>query len=141
MRISTIINTSLDRVWEVTSTAGNLENTHPFCQQPRVSSGVGAHDEAALPGGWVYHRHFTHWTDRTGYELDIGAIGEETSVSWHLHPLDDEHTCLTIEVWPRPVSRIPASLIPPHHHRRPTHAQIPEPSPPESTGSSPLVSP
>lgn len=108
--ISTIIDASLDRVWEVISTAGNLENVHPFCLSNPVSvwPGVGAHDEVHYRSGWVYHRHFTHWTDRTGYELDIGAIGEETShVSWHLHPLDDEHTRLTIEVWPRPVNRIP----------------------------------
>ena len=70
--------------------------------------GVGARDEVHYRSGWVYHRHFTHWTDRTGYELDIGAIGEETShVSWRLHPLDDKNTRLTIEVWPRPVSPIP----------------------------------
>ena len=110
VRASTTINSNSDRVWAVISTAGNLENVHPFCFSNPVSAwpGVGAHDEVHYRSGWVYHRHFTQWTDRTGYELDIGAIGEETShVSWHLHPLDGEHTRLTIEVWPRPISRIP----------------------------------
>ena len=110
VRVSTVIDANPDRVWAVISTAGNLENVHPFCSSNPVSAwpGVGAHDEVHYRSGWVYHRHFTHWIDRTGYDLDIGATGEETShVSWRLHPLDDEHTRLTIKVWPRPISRIP----------------------------------
>ena len=110
VRVSTIINANSDRVWAVISTPGNLENVHPFCFSNPVSAwpGVGAHDEVHYRSGWVYHRHFSDWIDETGYDLDIGATGEETShVSWRLHPLDDEHTRLTIKVWPRPISRIP----------------------------------
>lgn len=110
VRVSRNIHAESERVWAAISTAGILENLHPFCSSNPVSvwPGVGAQDEVHYRSGWVYHRHFTGWTDGIGYELDIGAIGEETShVSWRLHSLGDERTRLTIEVWPRPVSGTP----------------------------------
>ena len=108
MRISTIINTSLDGVWE-SSQLLEISRTSPFCRQPRVSlARCGSTRRSALPE-WLGVPPSFHSLDRPNRLRTRHRRHRRRNlhVSWHLHPLDDEHTRLTIEVWPRPVSRIP----------------------------------
>lgn len=108
-----IIATSVDRVWEVISSPGNLEQCHPFCASNPVHRWPGddAHDEIHYLSGWVFHRRFVRWIDGVGYDLEIGRDGGTTSfVTWRIDAVDDGHTRLAIAVYPAALQTTPVVI-------------------------------
>ena len=92
---------------------GNLELCHPFCESNPVTAWPGAesHDEVRYLSGWVYERRFERWIEGVGYDLQIGAHGEATSlVSWRLEPFDRAVCVLRITVHPHLLQNVPVAL-------------------------------
>jgi hypothetical protein len=113
VRATRSIAAPAEAVWAVMATPGNLELCHPFCERNPVTDwpGVGSRDTIEYLSGWVYERRFTRWIDGVGYDLRIGASGEETSfVTWRVEPAGDRDCVLTISVHPRVVRVAPPGL-------------------------------
>jgi hypothetical protein len=108
------MDASTSDLWEAISMPGNLENTHPFCARNPVVvwPGPGARDDVHYLSGWVYRREFTDWVDGLGYDLLIGAEGEQQSmVSWRIAPIAPGGSSLTITIRPRTLrGSVPAWL-------------------------------
>jgi hypothetical protein len=97
-------------VWSAISMPGNLEYGHPFCETNpvKVWPGAQSRDEVHYLSGWVYERRFKRWFDGVGYDLEIGARGEETSfVSWRITAVDQAACTLTITVYPYLLQGVP----------------------------------
>jgi hypothetical protein len=101
------------KVWDVISTAGNLELCHPFCERNPVHiwPGPDSVDEVHYLSGWVYERRFFQWHDGVGYDLEIGRRGGSKSVvSWRITPLDAGSCVLNITVYPQVLPNWPTAL-------------------------------
>jgi hypothetical protein len=97
-------------VWGVISRPGNLELFHPFCRSNPVGKwpGSGSRDEVHYLNGLVYERHFHHWNEGVGYDLEIGQKGSGTSwVAWRVVPGDDRHSTLRITVSAYVLQQVP----------------------------------
>ena len=104
--VSGSIDASVSDLWEAISTPGNLEQAHPYCARNPVVRwpGPGSCDEVHYLCGWVYRREFTDWADGNGYDLTIGAEGEQSSkVSWRIATTAPGGSTLSIAIWPRTV--------------------------------------
>ena len=102
-----------DRVWEVISRPGNLEQCHPFCAKNPVHiwPGEESRDEVHYLSGWVFERRFRRWIDGVGYDLEIGRRGGRSSfVSWRIMPVDDRNCILRITVYPHTLQNVPAVI-------------------------------
>lgn len=99
----------VEAVWDVISSPGYLEKVHPFCERNPVAVWPGreARDEIHYRSGWIYQRTFTEWIEGVGYDLDIGAAGEQTShVTWRIAPQSNGGCELVISVWPRSMTSL-----------------------------------
>ena len=67
------LNVSIDRLWSLISSEGNLELYHPFCKKNIVNNwpGINSIDELQYYNGDVYTRKFINWIDNVGYDLYI----------------------------------------------------------------------
>ena len=111
--VEQLIAAPASEVWEAISAPGNLETCHPFCAKNPVLlwPGPNSADEVHYLSGWVYERHFQHWIDGVGYDLEIGRRGGESSaVSWRIAPIDDQKCTLSITVYPHVLQRIPVLI-------------------------------
>jgi hypothetical protein len=107
------IEAPVEGVWEVISMPGNLEPCHPFCERDAVETwpGPGSRDEVHYLNGWIYQPRIIEWYEGIGYDLDIGRRGGRSSpVSWRVHPLDPEHSMLTICVYPFVLQHLPVFI-------------------------------
>lgn len=107
------IEAPAEDVWAAMSMPGNLELCHPFCAQNPVTvwSQAASRDEIHYLSGWVYERRFIRWIDGVGYDLEVGAQGENKSlVSWRLEEVDHATSKLTITVYPQVLQKIPVGL-------------------------------
>ena len=108
-----LVNTSSDKIWEVISCPGNLEDCHPFCESNPVGQwpGVGSRDTIHYYSGWVLHREFTNWIEGVGYDLVIGREGGRKSyVSWRIKAAQENFSNLTITLYPHILQKIPAAV-------------------------------
>lgn len=99
-----------EQVWATISSPGNLDLCHPFCEKNPVLvwPGAGSRDEIHYLSGRVYERRFCRWIEGVGYDLEIGAHGEETSfVSWRIEPVGQANCTLNITVYPHVIQRVP----------------------------------
>ena len=104
------IAASSQAVWDAISMRGNLELCHPFCSRNQVHAwpGKDSRDEIRYLSGWVFERRFRRWIDGTGYDLEIGRHGGETSfVSWRISATEPDHCSLSITVYPYILQKIP----------------------------------
>jgi hypothetical protein len=95
------------------ATPGAVARYHPFCSDNPVVMwpGVGARDTICYASGLRLHRHFTVWTEGTGYDLDIGnAAWADSHVRWALESKTDNASELTISVWPGTFRGYPSVL-------------------------------
>lgn len=103
----------LPTLWEAISMPGNLELCHPFCAKNPVHTwpGEDARDEVHYLSGLVFERRFCRWIDGTGYDLEIGRRGGQSSfVSWRIQPKAREESTLRIAVYPHVLQRLPAAI-------------------------------
>jgi hypothetical protein len=101
------------QLWNAISMPGNLEICHPFCERNPVTRwpGAGSRDEVHYLNGVVYERRFGDWVEGVGYDLEIGAMGGDTSsVSWRIQPIDEGSSGLEIVVSPHVVQAWPVMI-------------------------------
>lgn len=101
-----------DAVWGLIATPGHLAECHPFCAANPVDvwPGVGSRDHIEYYGGRVITRSFVDWIDGAGYDIEItDANGSVADVTWRLSG-DGTGSVLTIEITPRMLDEIPATL-------------------------------
>jgi len=87
IRSSIIIDSTVDRVWEIISQPGNLNLCHPFCKENIVKkwSGKDSADTIIYFSGWKVERDFFEWKIEKGYKLMIGRRGgRKTEVQWEI---------------------------------------------------------
>jgi hypothetical protein len=95
--------TSAERVWEVISSPGILEKTHPFCKNNPVQiwDGVGSNDTIEYYNGRIMQRDFYFWDVGKGYDLLIGREGgRKSKVSWRIKSEGEENCQLSITIFP-----------------------------------------
>jgi hypothetical protein len=103
VRVERTMATPAQDIWSAISCPGALELCRPFCagNPVQVWPGLGARDEVHYLNGVVYERRFLEWTDRVGYDLEIGrAGGRKSLMSWRIATLDDATCRLRITVCP-----------------------------------------
>jgi hypothetical protein len=107
------IGKSKEKVWEVISMPGNLEQCHPFCRDNPVQvwPGSGSRDEVHYFNDLVFERRFCEWIDGVGYDLEIGKPkGRSSFVSWRILPIDNHNCTLRIAVYPYLFQHIPVAI-------------------------------
>ena len=113
---SVIIDAPKSEVWKSISSPGNLNNSHPFCQENTVQNWPGEESVDTLEylNGFIIVRKFQSWNEGEGYSLLIGREGGRKSfVEWSLSEINEKRTLLKIRVHPHLLSdwnRITASL-------------------------------
>ncbi|NNE68573.1 MAG: hypothetical protein HKN33_18555 [Pyrinomonadaceae bacterium] len=103
--------TPSERVWEVISTPGNLEQFHPFCSKNPVNNwpGEDSRDEVHYLNGWILERRFCNWIEGAGYDLQIAENGGKSSfVSWRVAPETSDSSILRIAIYPYVLQDIPS---------------------------------
>ena len=111
--VSRAIAAPASEVWRAISEPGNLERAHPFCAANPVMVWPGANSRDAVHylSGWIYERRFLRWVEGVGYDLEIGAPGDPTSlVSWRIAPVGDDACTLGITVYPYLLQRVPVAV-------------------------------
>ena len=110
---STIIELKPASVWTLITTAGILEKCHPFCESnTAVVWDENEHiDVLVYLNGRRYVRTFHTWTVNEGFSLLIGSEGGAQSyVEWNIEAHGDEHSRLTITVFPYILAKLPRPL-------------------------------
>lgn len=113
---SVVIDAPKSVVWKSISSPGNLNDSHPFCQENTVQNwpGEGSVDTLEYLNGFIIVRKFQSWNEGEGYSLLIGREGGRKSfVEWSLSEINEKRTLLKIRVHPHLLSdwnRITASL-------------------------------
>ena len=113
---SVAIDAPKSEVWKSISSPGNLNNSHPFCQENIVQNWPGEESVDTLEylNGFIIVRKFQSWNEGEGYSLLIGREGGRKSfVEWSLSEINEKRTLLKIRVHPHLLSdwnRITASL-------------------------------
>ena len=113
---SVIIDAPKSEVWKSISSPGNLNNSHPFCQENTVQNWPGEESVDTLEylNGFIIVRKFQSWNEGEGYSLLTGREGGRQSfVEWSLSEVNEKRTLLKIRVHPHLLSnwnRITASL-------------------------------
>lgn len=113
---SVIIDAPKSEVWKSISSPGNLNNSHPFCQENTVQNWPGEESVDTLEylNGFTIVRKFQSWNEGEGYSLLTGREGGRQSfVEWSLSEVNEKRTLLKIRVHPHLLSdwnRITASL-------------------------------
>jgi hypothetical protein len=99
-------------VWDVISTAGHLEECHPFCAANPVDAwpGVGSQDHVEYFSGRTITRRFVGWQEGAGYDIAItDANGTIANVAWQLSD-EGAGSALTIAITPRMLGEVPTAL-------------------------------
>tara|TARA_Y100000748_G_scaffold205504_1_gene172048 strand:- start:256 stop:756 length:501 start_codon:yes stop_codon:yes gene_type:complete len=113
---SVVIDAPKSEVWKSISSPGNLNDSHPFCQENTVQKWPGEQSVDTLEylNGFVLIREFQTWDEGEGYSLMIGRDGGRQSfVEWSISEMSEKRTILKIRVHPHLLSdsnRITASL-------------------------------
>ncbi|MFL2959328.1 MAG: hypothetical protein ACJZ5P_04690, partial [Candidatus Thalassarchaeaceae archaeon] len=113
---SVVIDAPKSVVWKSISSPGNLNDSHPFCQENTVQNWPGEESVDTLEylNGFIIVRKFQSWNEGEGYSLLIGREGGRKSfVEWSLSEINEKRTLLKIRVHPHLLSdwnRITASL-------------------------------
>ncbi|NOR15931.1 MAG: hypothetical protein GQ544_09510 [Candidatus Aminicenantes bacterium] len=105
------IDAPSEKVWEIISSPGNLENCHPFCESNPVEKWPGKEsvDYVNYCNGLKFVRNFTDWYDGVGYELTIGKEkGRKSRVIWRIDAIDDAASYLSITIYPHDINRYPS---------------------------------
>ena len=94
---------SREKMWDLISSPGHLNQCHPFCHTNSVikwSDGSYV-DELIYLNGLRYIRHFHQWFPNKGYELLIGEeSGPQSYVVWELSSISSNQCNLQIKVYP-----------------------------------------
>ena len=99
---SITLNVSIDRLWSLISSEGNLELYHPFCKKNIVNNwpGINSIDELQYYNGDVYTRKFINWIDNVGYDLHISKKKYPSSlVKWRIQD-SNKVVKLNITIYP-----------------------------------------
>ena len=113
---SIVIDAPKSEVWKSISSPGNLNDSHPFCQENTVQNWPGEESVDTLEylNGFIIVRKFQSWNEGEGYSLLTGREGGRQSfVEWSLSEVNEKRTLLKIRVHPHLLSdwnRITASL-------------------------------
>lgn len=98
----TIIQSSIDKVWDVLSKDSHLELVHPFCKTHKkiVWNRKEKKDFIEYLNGLIYYRTFYDWREKQGFKLMIGKKnGKKSRVVWDLRS-SNQGVLLTIKVTP-----------------------------------------
>lgn len=103
---------SVEQLWDVISSPGNLNTAHPFCKSNDVISWDGEYkDRLEYLNGRTYIRNFQTWSPNKGYTLLIGEEnGAQSYVIWEIEQLSDNQSRLTITVYPFILAKLPKIL-------------------------------
>ena len=113
IRVTRSIAAPPQKVWEVISNPGNLDDCHPFCHKNPVDQWpeVGSKDTIHYYSGWVLHREFLTWIDGVGYDLIIGrADGRQSYVSWRITKEQENESKLSITLYPHALQKLPVII-------------------------------
>jgi hypothetical protein len=111
--VSRKIGVSTERIWDLITRPGNLEDFHPYCKKNPVQEwpGAGSKDEVHYYSGWVLLREFVNWEDGIGYDLLIGREGGRKSyVTWRLTEDQEGTGSLRITIFPHNLQHIPIGI-------------------------------
>ena len=103
---------SVEQLWDMISSPGNLNTAHPFCKSNEVITWDEEHkDRLEYLNGRTYIRNFQTWTPNEGYTLLIGEEnGSQSYVVWNLERISDSESSLTITVYPFILAKLPRLL-------------------------------
>ena len=103
---------SIEQLWDLISSPGNLNSSHPFCKSNDVISWDDEHkDRLEYLNGRTYIRNFQTWSPNKGYTLLIGEEnGAQSYVVWDLEELSESESSLTITVYPFILAKLPKPL-------------------------------
>ena len=85
------LNVSIDKLWSLISSEGNLEFYHPFCKKNIAKSwpGINSIDHLQYYNGDIYTRKFINWIDNVGYDLYISKKNYPSSlVKWRIQEIN-----------------------------------------------------
>ena len=113
------IEKSVDKVWDIISSPGHLNQIHPFCEQNIVlesKNEIILKDQLNYLNGLIYYRTFTDWKPMIGYSIKIGSKnGKKSDVKWQI--IDKGlFTYVKITVKPYKSDKIPKLLYPIYHY-------------------------
>ena len=97
-----IIQSSIDKLWEVLSKDSHLELFHPFCKTHKkiIWNKQEKNDTIEYLNGLIYHRTFYDWREKQGFKLMIGKKnGKKSRVVWDLKS-SNQGVVLSITVTP-----------------------------------------
>ena len=104
---SIVIDAPKSEVWKSISSPGNLNDSHPFCQENTVQNWPGEESVDTLEylNGFIIVRKFQSWNEGEGYSLLTGREGGRQSfVEWSLSEVYEKRTLLKIRVHPHLLS-------------------------------------
>ncbi len=111
--VSRKFGVSTERIWDLITKPGNLEDFHPYCKKNLVQEwpGEGSKDEVHYFSGWVLLRKFVNWEDGRGYDLLIGREGGRKSyVTWRLSEDQEGMGSLRITIFPHNLQHFPIGI-------------------------------
>ena len=89
---STRINAGSEKVWEVISDYGNIQNWSPAVVSSALASeqatGVGAARTCDVPGFGNVEEKVTHWTEGESFTFEVTGVGplRYARSTWHVAP-------------------------------------------------------
>ena len=94
---------SIEQLWDLISSPGNLNSSHPFCKSNEVINWENEErsDRLIYLNGLDYIRTIKTWDEGSGYTLEIGKEGGSKSyVIWEIESLGVKSSRLIITVYP-----------------------------------------
>tara|TARA_B100001778_G_C18415874_1_gene551072 strand:+ start:144 stop:665 length:522 start_codon:yes stop_codon:yes gene_type:complete len=114
---SLVFDLSTNQLWELISTEGNLNSSHPFCKSNEAIEWTNGNyrDKLVYLNDRTYIRKFQTWEEGKGYTLIIGEEnGPQSFVEWVIRD-EGNKSKLTITVYPFILAKLPKILaILPH---------------------------
>lgn len=95
------IQSSKETVWNVISTAENLNLFHPFCKENKVIlwDNENSKDSIEYYNGNTLVRFFTHWFEGEGYNLIIGKKNTAfAKVFWNITSTNQDNCTISIRI-------------------------------------------
>lgn len=99
-KCSISIDNELDKLWQIISTPGILEVTHPFCEKNEVIQWNGSENKDVIIyfNGRTMYRNFIDWNIGQGYKLLIGHNElADAMVTWSIEEIQNE-SVLSIDI-------------------------------------------